>query len=301
MTLAVSWLRVVIYETRGRDYQDSWEYLKASMPGFARVLGAQPGFAVAYWGHNPDDGTIAAVSHWRSRQAIGSAAVELRKLQLGAEAHGVHVLHVQNLELFPIPVAISMWSDPDKHDNRHEDPTNAEQDTHAAAHASRRFHLHLHPHPQPQCVPAAGPAGAWRAGRRPGWSITRTREVRAGVGDVQAEHSASLRQDPMLTFGATWLRVVTYKVDSGEGRAENYMRHNVEECLHVLEKQPGFQLGYWGRDLDEETVTAVTYWKSRQAIDTAAPTLHQLQAEAAAHGVHRVDVRNVRLFPLPPM
>jgi heme-degrading monooxygenase HmoA len=102
-----------------------------------------------------------------------------------------------------------------------------------------------------------------------------------------------------VTTGATWLRVVTYQHAPGDEDAERYMKHNIEDCLHVLEKQPGFQLGYWGRDLDEHTMAAVTYWSSREAIDDAMPTLYQLQAEAAAHGVHRVDVRNVRLFALP--
>lgn len=50
----------------------------------------------------------------------------------------------------------------------------------------------------------------------------------------------------MRTAGATWLRVVTYQVEAGNTRAEHYMEHNIVDCLHVLEHQPGFQLGYWG-------------------------------------------------------
>jgi hypothetical protein len=114
MTAPETWLRVVIYEIRGADdYDESLAYLTSSLAGFTRVLEAQPGFVVAFWGHDADTGTVAAVSHWRSRQAIRDADAELLKLQAGALAHGIEVVHVQNLELFPIPVSMSMWTDAD--------------------------------------------------------------------------------------------------------------------------------------------------------------------------------------------
>ncbi len=104
----------------------------------------------------------------------------------------------------------------------------------------------------------------------------------------------------MQTHGETWLRVVTYKVDAGDERAQTYLDSNLHDVLHILERQPGFQLGYWGRDVDAGTMAAVTYWSSRDAIDDAGYTLHQLQAEAASHGVHRMGVRIVRLLAVPP-
>lgn len=123
------WLRVAIYQTRGSAYQASVDYLTAGIAEFTRVLKNQPGFIIAYWGIDPDDTTIAAVSHWRSLAAIHDAEPELVKLQAGAAAHGIHLLRVQSLHLFPIPVAVTMWAtDPD--------------DQADAARTRHRFRLH---------------------------------------------------------------------------------------------------------------------------------------------------------------
>lgn len=127
MTSGEIWLRVVIYETRGSDYDRSLEILNSKINEFTRVLEELPGFSAAYWGHNPDDGTIAAVSHWTSGQAIQEADAELKKLQAAGVEHDIHVVRVQNLHLFPVPAAVSMWSFD-------------EQD--AAAQAKHRFRLH---------------------------------------------------------------------------------------------------------------------------------------------------------------
>ncbi len=133
MTAAATWLRVVIYESRGGDYDESLEVLESKIQGFLRVLKAQPGFVVAYWGHNPEDGTIAAVTHWRSRQAIQDASSELKQLQSQGLEHDIHVVSVQNLELFTVPAALSMWNDVDKIDKG---------DQNGTAHARHLFRLH---------------------------------------------------------------------------------------------------------------------------------------------------------------
>jgi heme-degrading monooxygenase HmoA len=100
----------------------------------------------------------------------------------------------------------------------------------------------------------------------------------------------------------SWLRVVTYRVAlPEEERATNYMRARIQDCLDVLEKEPGFQRGYWGRDSSGGGMAAVTYWSTRDAIVAAGPTLRKLQMEAASNGVRPVDERNIHLFATTPV
>lgn len=274
MTAVEAWLRVVLYETRGVDHQESLDYLKSGIAGFREVFAKQPGFQVVYWGHDLDDGTIAAVSHWSSRHAIQDASRELQKLQADAEAHGIHVVRGQNLRIFPLVPGRSRWTN--------DDPAGRDE----AAHARHRFRLHRGTGPDAEA----------------GEVMTREHDVRAWVQQVRtldAIGRSGLSEESPTPEAATWLRVVTYRLDAADQRAQNYMKHTIQRCLHVLEKQPGFQLGYWGRDEAEGTMAAVTYWNSKQAIEDAEPTLKKLQAEAASHGVIPVDVRNVRLFAVP--
>lgn len=99
----------------------------------------------------------------------------------------------------------------------------------------------------------------------------------------------------------SWLRVVSYRVDLEDERAANYMTFNIQDCLRVLEKQPGFRRGYWGRESSGGALAAVTYWNSREAIAAAGPTLRALQMEAASNGVRPMDERNIHLFAVTPV
>jgi hypothetical protein len=95
----------------------------------------------------------------------------------------------------------------------------------------------------------------------------------------------------------TWIRIVIYRI---EGRANvaaiEYMKSSVQEVVRRLEKQAGFQLGYWGSSPETGTMAAVTYWSSRDAITRAESSLRQLHAERAAQGLVVHKAHNVRLF-----
>jgi heme-degrading monooxygenase HmoA len=110
----------------------------------------------------------------------------------------------------------------------------------------------------------------------------------------------SPHRDPMSA--ENWLRLVTYRVALPEDeRATHYMMVSIQDCLKVLEKQPGFQRGYWGRDSSGGGMAAVTYWSTLDAIAAAGPTLRELQMEAASNGVCAVDERNIHLFAGTPV
>lgn len=99
----------------------------------------------------------------------------------------------------------------------------------------------------------------------------------------------------------SWLRVVTYRVSLEDERAMNYMTASIQDCLNVLEKQSGFQRGYWGRESSGGGMAAVSYWSTLDAIAAAGPTLRELQMEAASNGVRPVDERNIHLFASTPV
>lgn len=221
MTPPEAWLRVVLYDMRETafDHFDSLlTYMHSNVEYFSTVLEKHRGFTAGYWGVDLDEGKIAAVTHWESLQAIQDAAGDLERLQADAEVHGIHRMHVQNIQLFPLP-GLSTGTGPD------------------------------------------GTAADGTA--------------------VPAE---------------SWLRVVTYQADAADGHARGYMLDHIQDFLRVLEQQPGFLRGYWGRDLVAGTMAAVTFWASRRAIVSARPALQRLQVEAVSEGVRPVDVRNIHLF-----
>jgi heme-degrading monooxygenase HmoA len=99
----------------------------------------------------------------------------------------------------------------------------------------------------------------------------------------------------------TWMRVVIYHApDAAE--AADYLKSSTREALSLLEKQPGFKLGYWGANPDAGEMAAVTYWGTLEDIKAAAPVLDQLQAERERHGIKTVSARNMKLdaMPIPP-
>jgi heme-degrading monooxygenase HmoA len=215
---ATGWLRVVLYDMRDvafDHFETPLRYVRANIGYFAGVLEKQPGFVTAHWGVDLDEGKIAAVTRWSSLEAITAAAADLGRLAADAEAHGIHRMHVSNIELFPV----------------------AEAEDHSDD-------------------------------------------------EITAE---------------SWLRVVSYGVRGlgadGDGtQAQDYMVGHLSDFVRVLETQPGFRRGYWGRDPQAGMLAAVTYWDSRRSIADARPALQRLQADAAAAGVRQADAHNIHLF-----
>ncbi len=100
---AATWLRVALYRPEPAT-ADTRRYMKASSELAVRVLRRQPGFRIAYWGEDPEAGTMAAVSYWDNRDAIDSAASVFRRLHRDRESHGVELVSIANLELFRAPL-----------------------------------------------------------------------------------------------------------------------------------------------------------------------------------------------------
>lgn len=100
------WLRVVLYDMRDvafDRFETPLRYMRSSIDYFSAVLQKQPGFEAAEWGYELDDGKVAAVTHWSDGDAIEAARGELQRLAADAEAHGIHRMHVSNIELFRVP------------------------------------------------------------------------------------------------------------------------------------------------------------------------------------------------------
>jgi hypothetical protein len=98
----------------------------------------------------------------------------------------------------------------------------------------------------------------------------------------------------------TWLRVVIYRAeDPNNPAAVTYLKASTTATLAMLEKRPGFRLGYWGLDPDEGTMAAVTYWTSLESIQNAHAELDKLHTERAEHGITIESTQNVQLFAVP--
>lgn len=98
----------------------------------------------------------------------------------------------------------------------------------------------------------------------------------------------------------TWLRLVIYRSEGGNPAAgAEYLKSSTKDTLRLLEKQPGFKLGYWGHNPVVGEMAAVTYWDSLDAIHAAGPMLNKLHREREEHGVTVSSSRNVRLFAMP--
>jgi hypothetical protein len=97
----------------------------------------------------------------------------------------------------------------------------------------------------------------------------------------------------------TWLRVVIYRMsDRDDQQAAEYVKSSTQNAVRVMEKQPGYQLGYWGHNPADGTMGAITYWDSLEAIEAAEPVLSALQDERKQQGLELVSVRNIHLFAL---
>jgi heme-degrading monooxygenase HmoA len=98
-----TWLRVVIYRTRDIGNAAALDYMKESTTQTLAMLEGQPGFRLGYWGLDPDEGTMAAVTYWSSEDAITRATAQLIRLHEQRAAHGISVESIQNVQLFTVP------------------------------------------------------------------------------------------------------------------------------------------------------------------------------------------------------
>lgn len=99
---ASNWLRVVRYRPDKANDDSTIDYLKSSTESAVGVLRAHRGFRVGYWGHDPVDGAMAAVTYWDGRSAIEDAQSDLDRLHKERAEHGMSNESVLNLELLPL-------------------------------------------------------------------------------------------------------------------------------------------------------------------------------------------------------
>ena len=96
---------------------------------------------------------------------------------------------------------------------------------------------------------------------------------------------------------SNWLRVFFYTAEkSSNERIAGYLQNSTHQTLKLLKKQPGFRVGYWGRDRVEGTMAAITYWDSKGAIEAASPELERLHQARKEHGVASSGVVNLKLI-----
>lgn len=110
-----TWLRVVIYRAQDPADENAIAYMKDSTARVLDMLESKPGFRLGYWGLDPDEGTMAAVTYWNSLAAIESATGDLTQLHEDRAKHGVEIVSTRNVELFTVP-AIGMWGADDEED-----------------------------------------------------------------------------------------------------------------------------------------------------------------------------------------
>jgi hypothetical protein len=96
----------------------------------------------------------------------------------------------------------------------------------------------------------------------------------------------------------TCLRIVFYQAADTDPAADvEHLLADMIQALQVSAEQPGFQVGYWGRDPQSGLMAAITYWDDIAAIKAAGPTLERLRAQREAAGIHVVRTLNLQLFP----
>lgn len=114
-----TWLRVVIYRATDPDDRAALGYLQESTTRTLAMLENQPGFRLGYWGLDPDEGTMAAVTYWNSQEAIEAAGEQLHKLREERAAHGITVESIQNVQLFTVPAVGTRGSEEQAEEPKH--------------------------------------------------------------------------------------------------------------------------------------------------------------------------------------
>ncbi len=92
----------------------------------------------------------------------------------------------------------------------------------------------------------------------------------------------------------TWLRIVTYRAPEGDADAREYITESLQEVHRNLRRSPGFLGGRWADDPEGTTLAAITYWRSREAIESAGDYLARLRGERLGSGLKLSKEVNLR-------
>jgi heme-degrading monooxygenase HmoA len=97
----------------------------------------------------------------------------------------------------------------------------------------------------------------------------------------------------------SWLRVVTYQLPATDTDAAiESIKASSASVLSVLETLPGFGSAYWAESPEDNTVSAISYWVSLEAIHAAEASLKNIQSiRDSTAGL--LEVHNIGLFPVP--
>jgi heme-degrading monooxygenase HmoA len=97
----------------------------------------------------------------------------------------------------------------------------------------------------------------------------------------------------------SWLRVVTYQLPATDTDAAiESIKASSASVLSVLETLPGFGSAYWAESPEDNTVSAISYWVSLEAIHAAEASLKNIQSiRDSTEGL--LEVHNIGLFPVP--
>jgi heme-degrading monooxygenase HmoA len=95
-----------------------------------------------------------------------------------------------------------------------------------------------------------------------------------------------------------WIQVVIY--DQPGAPDDSELKDTVSNLAHVLEKQDGYQDGFWGRDPDDGAYASVTQWAGPEAIEAGHAALAGMLSAAATRGIRIVDRQSIQLFTPPP-
>jgi len=96
----------------------------------------------------------------------------------------------------------------------------------------------------------------------------------------------------------SWLRVVTYQLPTtGTETAIEEIKASTATVVAILEEQPGFSGAYWADSPEDNTVSAISYWASLEAIEAAEKSLAKIQSiRDSTEGL--LEVHNIGLFPV---
>ena len=107
-----NWLRVVFYDAEAGEDAEAVDHLRTSTRDALHTLKRLAGFRVGYWGHDPVDGTMAAVTYWGGLDYIAQANALLETIHTQREEHGGAISDVLNLQLLnteAVPAGATGW------------------------------------------------------------------------------------------------------------------------------------------------------------------------------------------------
>jgi hypothetical protein len=97
--MAETWLRIVTYDLANCD-EAELNRMKDITQQVLRDLAQQHGYQLGYWGYNPEESAMHAVTFWASRDAIDEAGEVLKWVHAERARAGVKVREVHNVRLY---------------------------------------------------------------------------------------------------------------------------------------------------------------------------------------------------------